>query len=147
MTLISTPIPGAKLSALLVLAAVTFAVGCGQQGGDKRVLVTGQVAYDGKPVEIGQIRFIPDATTAGPITITSIENGHYSTESSSGVPVGAHRVEITGFDAAEYANAPRGPGNPPIAQLIPEKFNRQSTLAVTLESTQSSAVKDFDLKP
>ena len=134
----------ALFSAVVVSA---FAAGCGRSAGEGRILVAGHVHFDGQPVAVGQIRFIPAEGTSGPITVTAIKNGRYTTQASSGVPHGTHRVEITAYDAEEYANAPRGPGNPPVRQLLPDKFNRQSTLTATFAAGSASAGQDFDLTP
>lgn len=126
------------------LVALTF-IGCG--GGDEleRVIVSGNVTFDGQPIEKGQIRFIPADGTPGPITVDPIDNGYYTTENTAGVPVGAHRVEILGYDGEEYANAPTGPGAPPVRQLLPKKYNKESELRVTLESGQDDDHLDFKL--
>ena len=144
---LSSPRSPISSSSLLIVAFIAMVSGCDGQSVNERVLVSGEITYDGKHVEIGQIRFIPIGSTVGPITISSIKNGQYDTQNSSGVPVGSHRVEITGFDSQEYANAPRGPGNLPITQLLPEKYNRQSVLEVILKSGESNAVENFKLVP
>ena len=71
--------------------------------------MSGVVTYKGKPVEKGQIRFIPIGAPGGPVTVDPIEQGKYTTKNTAGVPVGTHRVEILGYDAKEYANASTGP--------------------------------------
>ena len=124
-----------------------FISGCSQHDQWDRVVVSGNVTYDGQLVEKGQIRFIPLGKTGGPVTIDPIEQGKYSTENTAGVPVGTHRVEILGYDAKEYANAPTGPGAPPVRQLLPKKYNRQSVLTVELESTPKVKPLDFNLMP
>ena len=130
---------------ILLFATIIGAVGCGGGDGLSKVLVSGSVTYGGKAVEKGQIRFVPQNSTAGPITIASVDDGRYTTESSGGVPMGAHRVEIKGYDAHEYQTAPTGPGSPPVKQLLPDKYNRASTL--TAEITKDSAeTLDFTLE-
>ena len=133
-----------------VLASTVVAlavIGCA--GGDEleRVMVSGNVAFKGQPIEKGQIRFIPVDGTRGPVTIDSIDDGYYTTENTAGVPVGAHRVEILGYDGKEYASAPTGPGAPPVRQLLPKKYNKESELKVTLESGQDDDHLDFKLDP
>ena len=119
--------------------------GCGQSK-PNYVLVSGEVTLDGQGLEIGQIRFIPTAGTRGPITISAIRQGRYTTEKTLGVPIGKHRVEIKAFDPDEYKNSPRGPGSPPIKQLLPEKYNRRSELTLTLETGQRELTEDFNLE-
>jgi hypothetical protein len=119
--------------------------GCSQHDQWDRVVVSGNVTYDGKLVEKGQIRFVPIGKEGGPVTVDPIEQGKYSTKNTAGVPVGTHRVEILGYDAKEYANAPTGPGAPPLRQLLPKKYNLQSALTVELDSTPKAKSLDFDL--
>jgi hypothetical protein len=130
---------------ILLFATAIGAVGCGGGDGLSKVLVSGSVTYDGKAVEKGQIRFVPQDGTTGPITIASVDGGRYTTESSGGVPVGAHRVEIKGYDAHEYQTAPTGPGSPPVKQLLPDKYNRASTLTAEL-TKESGETLDFALE-
>lgn len=113
----------------------------------ERVLVSGNVSFKGQPLGKGQIRFIPAQNTPGPVTIEPIEAGEYTTAKTGGVPVGTHRVEILGYDPEVYAKAPRGPGSPPIPQLLPRKYNRASELTATLEAGSGSKTLDFTLSP
>jgi hypothetical protein len=128
-------------------AIVLIASGCGQKDGIERVVVSGNISFSGKPVEKGQIRFIPSGDSSGPITVETIEGGYYTTEATGGVPVGVHRVEIRGYDPQVYANAPKGPGSPPIPQLLPKKYNHESELKATLESGKSEETLDYNLSP
>lgn len=131
---------------IVLLLLVVIATGCGRRSGIERVYVSGAASYDGKPIEIGQIRFIPDEATRAPITVENIRGGAYETETSGGVPVGTFRVEIKMFDSEEYKNAPRVPGAPAVKQLLPDKYNRNSELTFTVESGSGSIKHDFVLK-
>jgi hypothetical protein len=129
------------------LVFIALFVGCGKSDQPKRVVVSGAVTYKGQLVEKGQIRFIPADGTRGPVTVDSIDQGQYTTKNTNGVPVGTHRVEILGYDAKQYASAGTGPGAPPVPQLLPKKYNLQSTLKETLEPSPSSQTIDFNLTP
>jgi hypothetical protein len=126
----------------LVFIAIQLA-GCGRSDGLTRVVVNGNVTLGGSPVERGQIRFIPDVDTAGPVTIEEILNGKYSCERTGGVPVGQHRVEILAWDPS--VPFPTGPGQATPKQLAPKKYNEESELVVTLDDSTNPVVKDFDL--
>jgi hypothetical protein len=128
-------------------AMVLTVLGCGAKDGIERVVVSGNISFSGKPLEKGQIRFIPTDDSPGPITVETIEGGYYTTEKTGGVPVGVHRVEIRGYDPKVYADAPKGPGSPPIPQLLPKKYNYDSELKATLESGKSEEILDFNLSP
>jgi hypothetical protein len=132
---------------LIWLAIVLTAIGCRAKDGIERVVVSGNVSFGGKPLEKGQIRFIPTDDSRGPITVETIESGNYTTEKTGGVPVGVHRVEIRGYDPEVYAKAPKGPGSPPIPQLLPKKYNYDSELKAVLESGKSEETLDFNLSP
>ena len=127
------------------LAAATLALGCGGSELD-RIPVAGSVTFQGQPVEKGQIRFIPQGGTKGPVTVEPINAGHYETTNAGGVPVGSHRVEIRGYNAHDYATAPTGPGSPPVKQLLPAKFNTATELTATLNA-ESDPNLDFELTP
>lgn len=132
----------------LLLSAVGLLViaGCQKKSRWQRVLLSGTVTYQGEPVELGQIRFLPVGTSQGPITIEDISEGRYSTDSTNGVPVGTHRVEITSYDPDEYNNAPTGPGAPPVRQLLPNQYNKQSELTLEIAAEPTKQTHDFDLQ-
>jgi len=133
-----------KLPQALSFAIVAIhLVGCGRSDGLTRVVVNGNVRLDGAPVERGQIRFIPDVDTAGPVTIQEISDGEYSCQRSGGVPIGKHRVEILAWDPS--VPFPTGPGQATPKQLVPKKYNEESQLVVTLDDSTNPVVKDFDL--
>lgn len=139
-----TPPQFVRRVATLLLAV--FTVGCGHRSKLERVFVSGKASYAGQPIEIGQIRFIPAESTRAPITVENIRNGTYNTESSGGVPVGTHRVEIKMFDSEEYKNAPRVPGSPGLKQLLPPKYNRESELTFEVPSGSGSIEHDYTLE-
>ena len=131
-------------TSFVTILLLFFATGCGQQGLE-RIEVSGRASYDKKPIETGQIRFIPVAPTQGPATIENIRDGKYETATSGGVPVGTHQVQLRMYDPEEYRTAPRTPGAPAIRQLLPEKYNRKSDLTLTVESGSGAIEHDFDL--
>ena len=129
---------------MLLLIALTG--GCGYRSKLERIHVSGKATYAGKPIEIGQIRFIPIEPTRAPITVENVRNGVYATATSGGVPVGTYRVEIKMFDSEEYQNAPRVPGSPGIKQLLPAKYNRDSELTFEIPSGSGSIEHNFILE-
>jgi hypothetical protein len=130
------------LPLLTVIVAIHF-VGCGSSDGLTRVVVTGNVRLSGSPVVRGQIRFIPQVGTQGPVFIEEIHDGKYACRRSGGVPVGQHRVEILAWDPT--VPLPTGPGQKTPDQLVPEKYNVDSELIVTLDDSSNPVAKDFDL--
>lgn len=126
-----------------LLLSILLSLGCGYRSGLERVHVSGKASYDGQPIEVGQIRFIPVEPTRAPITVENIRDGAYETDKSGGVPIGNFRVEIRMFDPEEYRNAPRVAGAPAVKQLLPDKYNRDSELTITIESGSDSVEHDF----
>jgi len=129
---------------MILLTIVAATLGCGKSG-IERVYVSGSATYDGQPIEIGQIRFVPISPASGPVTIERIENGEYETATTNGVTVGAHRVEIRMYDSYEYEHAPRVAGSASVKQLLPDKYNRKSELTLTVEPGSGSIKHDFEL--
>lgn len=120
-------------SGMMVCLSVACAalVGCsGASDAPPKAITTGNVTYQGEPVEDGMIRFIP---VTGPPVQTQIVNGTYLVDYKGGVALGTARVEIDGF---------RGTGNvvavspeqtqPETEQFIPRKYNEESTLSVEI---------------
>ncbi len=72
-----------SLAACLLWTCCTIALsGCGQGDGFERVVVSGTVTYQGKPVEDGTIEFIPDTTSQAPVSEALIQQGNYLRRSS-----------------------------------------------------------------
>lgn len=128
--------------ALLTMACCLL-LGCNKGDGLTRSIVSGSVTLRGQPVQDGQIRFIPQGDTQGPLTIESIKDGQYRCARVGGVPVGTHRVEILAFHPDDPE--PTGPGERPRRQLVPNRFNRDSELTVTISSSSGDVVQDFAL--
>lgn len=118
-------------------------LGCNYGDGLARAIVRGTVTLDDQPVRDGQIRFVPQGDTLGPVTIEAIKEGQYRCAHSGGVPVGTHRVEILAFHPDDPE--PKEPGERSRRQLVPAKFNRESQLTVTISSDDGEVVQDFAL--
>jgi hypothetical protein len=142
--------PGIVWLAIACGLAAAIVVGCGR-GGPQRVVVTGAVSYRGQPVADGAIRFIPREGTAGPSTIVAIAGGRYTAEAQGGVPVGAHRVEIVAVRGRpsraelEAQDADKSKSDWQQYQYLPKKYNVDSQLKTTIESSPSPVVRDFTL--
>ena len=130
--------------AVFVLFLLPSLHGCGRGDGIQRVTVSGSVTFRGQPVEVGQIRFVPESGTAAPLVTEPIADGRYATSTSGGVAAGHYRVEIRAFDSS--APKPMGPGDPPWPQLLAEKYNARSQLTANVESDEREKTLDFHLK-
>ncbi|MFM1904584.1 MAG: hypothetical protein RLZZ440_2484 [Planctomycetota bacterium] len=81
----------------LVCAAV-IAIGCGSSG-PVRYDVSGTVTFDGQPVPVGTITFVPVSGNTGPGGSAGIEGGRFDTAATGKGPTGGpHVAIITGFD-------------------------------------------------
>lgn len=133
---------GLIVAGMVMLAA---SEGCRKGNGIERIPLSGTVTFRGEAVSDGQIRFVPRPDTAAPLTIATIQHGHYDTTTVGGVPVGRYCVEIRSFDPK--TPSPKGPGDPQRKQLLPEKYNSQSTLELTVESGNRGLNRDYHLEP
>jgi len=128
----------------LPCAAILLAVstpGC-RDSDAQRGTVEGTVTFNGTAVERGTISFIPTAGTRGPATYAAIENGKYSvTARNRGPVVGKHKVQIEAF---RDMGKKHPTGAPLLEQVIPKKYNSQTTLVVAVAEGQNR--HDFDLK-
>jgi hypothetical protein len=129
-----------------VLAATSFS-GCGSgDRGPERVVVSGAVTYNGKPLSQARIRFIPAATSAVPMAGAPIEDGKYRADNNGGVPVGTHQIQIEAYRTDQPSPAalpsPRSGGR---QQYIPKRYNSDSQLQITIEPGSPKIVKNFDL--
>jgi hypothetical protein len=148
------PGPWCVSGTLLGLAIMALLVaGCRGDRGPERIVVSGKVTYNGKPVGEGEIRFMPVATSAVPMAGADIKDGQYQIGLRGGVPVGTHNVQIEGF---RIDTSRLQPGQPaprsardrgvPFIQYIPKRFNLNSELKITIEPGSRAITKDFDLK-
>ena len=56
----------------------------------------GTVTFEGKPVDLGSVRFVPIEGTSGPASVGQVIDGNYRVEARGGVVLGKHRVEVEG---------------------------------------------------
>lgn len=136
--------------------AITAAFsGCGSgDGGPERAVVSGTVAYNGKPVAEGRIRFMPVASSQSPVSGAYIVDGHYEADSHGGIPVGTHNVQIEAYSPTDPAMLPDlngkvtrpGVGKGGLGrQYLPQKHNVDSQLQITIEPGSRNITKNFDL--
>jgi hypothetical protein len=132
----------ATLLATLALLIGAMTTGCGKSSDLEKVVVAGRVTLDGQPISNGEIRFIPDQGTKGPISGGPIKDGAYKADGRGGVPVGAHRVEIRGY-RPQGGQQPAASEGGPAEQYVPGKYNDQTELKATIDS--DTTTQDFEL--
>ena len=140
--------PPAQPAYLVLVVVFAFASallgGCGDQG-PERVLVSGSVAYNGKPVTAGVIRFIPVAESQMPMAAAMIKDGTYKVDMRGGVPVGDYKVEIEAYHMADKSSTRMFQGASPRTQYLPDRYNKNSELQIAIESGSREITNDFDL--
>ena len=84
--------PDVRSASCLLLLILT---GCGQPDykGPRRFPLSGNVTYDGEPIDFGSISFLP-AGGEQRVSGGLIENGKYAVQEAQGANAGKHRVEI-----------------------------------------------------
>jgi len=131
---------------LVFYSAVIVLTGCGNQDSVERTKVEGMVTLNGTPVEKGVITFIP--TGKGVAAGTNIESGTYSIKEENGPSPGDYRVEID-------SSVPTGKkimstdGESKVDEFksgIPEKYNRQTELKVTIKKGNNQYKFDLEVK-
>ncbi len=141
------------ISSILCLSLLIVS-GCSRgPEGPVIVPVKGVVIYKGKPLEGGQVSFIPDRKkgTTGPMAMGNInEKGEFvlrTTNPDDGAIVGAHKVVIS-----YYKSTPFDPNNPspPLKDisLIPAVYADETTTTLTADVTtnKDNNVFTFELK-
>ncbi len=132
-----------------VLMAATIITACADNDAGKSV-VSGTVTYQEKPIEQGQIRFIPSPGSNLPMAAALIVDGKYQLDRNGGVPHGTYKVSIEAYRVpAKYAHLVK-PDKPtgveiPHEQYLPKMFNRATVLKITIDADSSSVGKDFNL--
>ena len=126
---------------IAILAVVTFA-GCGGDQYDRSV-VSGNVTYAGKPIEQGQIRFVAIEDTKTPAAGAQIIDGTYRADHKGGVPSGKYRVEFLMFQPHDQSGAVM---EGTVRQMLPDKFNKRSTITLTVPPGGNPITRDYDLE-
>ncbi|QDT98941.1 hypothetical protein [Gimesia aquarii] len=142
------------LNILLVGAIMLAAIGCSGSTEMKYTTakIQGTVSYQGKPLESGKIRFIPDGKVvngqvAGKAVFADIKDGKYSLSSEEGATVGKNRIEIKSYrESGRNVVTSEGDGKKEkeIVQFIPETYNTESNLSINIKEGENK--HDFDLQ-
>ena len=115
--------------------------GCG--GGREPVLipVKGKVSYNGVPLETGLVQFEAVGGRSASAKGGIILNGEYS----ASVPAGDLLVKISSDKVVgkrKRYDTPDSPMDDVTEQVVPKKYNLESTLKVTVQATKD----DLDFK-
>ena len=135
-----------KFIQLLVLI-ITALIGC--NSGSSLMRAWGEISYDGKAIEEGEIIFFPIEGTLGPSTGAPIKNGSYDIPAKTGlVSNGTYRIEITGLRKVKYI--PGGSGGGPLTEVmqnfLPDSYNKKSNLILKVSNVTSENNRIFNLE-
>lgn len=125
----------------LALAFISLATGCGNGLSG----VSGTVTLDGKPLDKAFVEFSPP--NGRPSMGKTDSNGYYRLEystSQTGVEAGEHKVRIFTHEEASI-DMKTGEPTPPVKEIVPAKYHRNSTLTAQVKSGSNKI--DFDLEP
>jgi hypothetical protein len=129
----------------VALAAVCALAGCGPGNGLTMGRVSGTVTFNGKPVELGEVLFVPDSSkgnsgvpSMGPIG----KDGRYimsTQDAGDGVIAGYHKVAIRALDPNPLAQVEAPELDPDVAtgpELMKDKLSRRQAQAQTVQKSR-----------
>jgi len=128
-------------SSCLVILTIGSLIGCTQEG--SRAEISGNVQWQGQPLEDGNIVFIPPS---GPAAQGIIQGGEYFISSEIGPAPGNCLVQISfPKPTGKMHILSDGTKVPERKEALPFKYNRESTMKYELVPGKNSGV-DFVLE-
>lgn len=129
-----------------LLAALIAVGGCGV----KRIPTSGTVTLDGKPMTVGVLQFIPDASKGNTLRLAAggaISNGRWNLATSamerrdtgSGAPVGWFKVVYTNPNEGSLA-----PGVKP-GPRVAAKYQDEQTTPISIELTDPPPAEGYKI--
>ncbi len=129
----------------ITFASIFFVacIGCGPHSDS--LAVTGEVKFNGVPLDNGSIRFASNTTANGKMYASGavVKNGEFKIPQEKGLPPGTYRVEINSPDTkaplVSVRVAPGQPLSPPTApDRIPSEFNTESKHTVDVKASEKN---------
>jgi hypothetical protein len=135
----------------LIATVLMASLGCEGSADDlPREAVSGVVNLDGQPLAAGAIQFFP-APNGGGVAVGgggTIENGQFSIARANGLVPGRYNVAINAAEPESHEKRTKGAARKkvaPIKDLIPAKYNVQTTLTADIQKGGTSSLT-FDLQ-
>ena len=136
------------MSSCCCLGLCVLLAGCGgsKYSGDQRFPLVGEVTFDGQPIDLGSISFIPASGGEGRASGGVITDGKYDVPEEKGANAGTYRVEIHWLKRTgkELLDAESGEMYDERIEALPDKFHSSSEL--TVEVPLPANTHDFQLK-
>jgi hypothetical protein len=138
--IVSMPIQRLRVAAL-VAATLCVITGCSS----KRIPLTGTATLDGVPIEQGVIALLPEGDDPEMVVASApIERGKFAFSDKNGPNRGSYRVEIRWQkETGKTTRLPTGDLVPELADVVPSRYNSQTTLRIDVNNDGKPAV--FDL--
>jgi hypothetical protein len=129
----------------LGLCAVLVGCGSSKYSGEQRFPLTGEVTFDGLPIDLGSITFIP-AEGKGRPSGGVITDGKYDVPEEKGANAGTHRVEIHWLKRTgrQLRDPESGEMYDERREALPDKVHTNSELKVEVPLPENR--HDFQLK-
>jgi hypothetical protein len=128
-----------KMLFSLVAGLMTLSVtGCGYS--PNGVDIKGKATFDGKPLPTGTVTVEP-AAGKGAAATAEIKDGVFTFGRVHDLKKGEYIARVTSFaPAAEQSPSAAATGVKTVEQIIPDKYNAQSELKMTLTDARSQEV-------
>jgi hypothetical protein len=134
-------------STLCCLGLCAVLAGCGSSTykGDKRYPLAGEVTFEGQPVDLGSISFIP-VEGKGRASGGTITDGKYDVPEEQGANAGTYRVEIRWLKRTgkKLKDVESGEMYDERREALPAKLHTNSELTVEVPLPENR--HDFNLK-
>lgn len=133
----------AGLFCVLVCVTIWGCSGPTSRPEEKTYPVRGTVMLDDKPMAEGEIYFKNPA--AGSVHMATIKDGKFEGRASAGekrVEIYAYKMEIDPMAKEMYGDQ----AQPTKINLIPDKYNANSTLKATVEASEAPDKNTFEFK-
>jgi hypothetical protein len=139
MTKLASTFCGLGLCALLA--------GCGgsKYSGEKRYPLAGEVTFEGEPIDLGSISFIPEGDNGRP-SGGVITDGKYAVPEENGANAGTHRVQIHWMKRTgrKLKDVESGEMYDERREALPDSLHKNSSLTVEVPLPDNR--HDFKLK-
>ena len=123
----------------LFATSLLVVAGCGPGNPQGRLPISGEVTFNGKPLEIGNLSFTAQES-GGVRSGAIIRDGQYAIEKLKGLPPGEYLVRIHSAVEAAPLDEPAPPGptqDRPGKELVPARYNVESQLTIVVKPDEN----------
>ncbi|HVJ84130.1 MAG TPA: hypothetical protein VM452_00725 [Caulifigura sp.] len=132
---------GRLLVIIGVLGVVAVASGCGGVDEDALHPLSGSATYNGEPIDLGSIAFIPAGGGSGSQRASGavIQNGTYQIPQEKGLNTGTYRVEVRWLKKTgrELTDPMSGDKYDERKEALPAKFHAKSDLTIEIPAPEN----------